>query len=178
MRDPAGYQRKSGEITMQSSFRNLLPGLLLALMPVFVAAQQPAVAPVDLKYEIEAARNKMEKELRIILATELRLTPKEKEAFWPIFNEYFTERRKIGDMRVKLILDYSENYDRMTEQFADRMLDDFIQYNSDLLKLHKKYMRRFKGILPSTKVARLFQVQNKLDAVVNFNLAARIPLVQ
>jgi len=156
----------------------MILGLALLGVPALLLGQQPTVAPVDLKYEIEAARDKMEKELRIVLAGELNLTPKEREEFWPVFNEYYAERRKIGDLRVKLIRDYADNYEKMTEEFANRILDDFIKYNSDLVKLRKKYIRRFKATMPATKVARLYQVEGKLEAVVDFNLAAQIPLIQ
>jgi hypothetical protein len=46
-----------------------------------------------------------------------------------------------------------------------------------MLKLHKKYMRRFGKLLTPLELARFYQIENKLDAVVNVQLAQGIPLI-
>jgi hypothetical protein len=159
---------------------NILIAAFFAATALFPAAgyTQSTQVTVDIKHQLQAARNKMDKERRIILASELRLTPTERENFWPLYNEYREDTQEANDMRARLILDYADNYDHMTEEFADRMLSDYFEYSKSIIKIRERYVRRFKKILPSTKVARLYQVENKLDAVLNFKLAAQIPVVQ
>lgn len=159
---------------------NILIAAFFAATALFPAAgyTQSTQVTVDIKHQLQAARNKMDKERRIILASELRLTPTERENFWPLYNEYREDTQVANDMRARLILDYADNYDHMTEEFADRMLSDYFEYSKSIIKVRERYVRRYKKILPTTKVARLYQVENKLDAVLNFKLAAQIPVVQ
>jgi hypothetical protein len=42
--------------------------------------------------------------------------------------------------------------------------------------VRQKHVKIFKKLLPPVKVARFFQLENKLDAVVNYELAQSIPL--
>jgi hypothetical protein len=42
----------------------------------------------------------------------------------------------------------------------------------------KGYQSKFGAVLPATKVARYYQIENKLRAAVNYELADAIPLVQ
>jgi hypothetical protein len=159
--------------------KTLLVSLTSALLTLPVAGRaQMAETQVDLEYQVEAARQLMDKERRIVFAAELLLTPEEREGFWPIYNEYAKEIGQVADLRVQFITDYAANYDTMTDERADRLLKSFFDYNEKLVKTRRKYLRRYKKVLPTTKVARFYQVENKLDAILNFNLAAQIPLVQ
>lgn len=153
--------------------------VILSLLTLpFAGRAQMAEPQVDLKYQVEAARQLMDKERRIVFAAELVLTPEERDGFWPIYNEYAEEIGEVGNLRVQFITDYAANYDSMTDEKAERLLKDFFDYNDKLLKTRRKYLRRYKKVLPATKVARFYQVENKLDAIMNFNLASQIPLVQ
>lgn len=154
----------------------LISATLILLVPlaVFAQAQQPLVTPEN---KIEAARKQMRTERKLVLAGELVLTPDESNAFWPLYNEYEADIRKIGDERVSMIMDYADNFDNITPEYADRMLEEYFDVEQRLLKTRKKYVKRFKKVLPSIKVARLYQVENKLNAIVDVQLAASIPVI-
>jgi hypothetical protein len=44
--------------------------------------------------------------------------------------------------------------------------------------LLRAYVPRFQKVLPAKKVTRLYQVENKLRALVNYELARQIPFVK
>lgn len=46
------------------------------------------------------------------------------------------------------------------------------------LKLRKTYLPKFRKILPAKKVARYYQIENKIQAALYSELAVKIPLVQ
>jgi len=142
------------------------------------AISQTKAPLIGLDDQIEAARKLMRTERRLVHATELTLTPEESTAFWPVYMEYAAERQAIGNRRVQLITDYAENFDAITTEFANNALKEAIDIDSELLKVRKKYVNRFKRALPVIKVVRFYQVESKLDAIVNFQLAAQIPLIQ
>jgi len=57
-------------------------------------------------------------------------------------------------------------------------LDNDLSIDSDYQKLRQSYLPKFRGILPDKKVARFYQLESKINAVVEFELARIIPLVQ
>ncbi len=142
------------------------------------ATAQSTEPLVGLEHEIEAARKLMRTERKLVIAGELFLTPEEAKAFWPVYQDYQAEIAPIGDQKIKLITEYGEKFSSMTPELAERMLKESFDIDSRLLKLQKSYVRKFKKVLPVIKVVRLYQIENKLNAVLNFQLAARIPLVQ
>ena len=142
------------------------------------AAGQSREPLVKLEHEIEAARKLMSTERKLIIAGELFLTPDESKAFWPVYNEYEAATRKIGDEKIRLITDYGENFDKMTPEYAERLLEDSFDINSQYIDLRRSYVKKFKKVLPVIKVVRLYQIDSKLNAVLEFRLAAQIPLVQ
>jgi len=152
-------------------------GLAILLPPVSGLAQEktPLVTP---EHEIEAARKLMRTERKLVIAGELVMTPAEAKAFWPVYNEYVEEMSLIGDEKVRLITDFSEHYQDMTEEFADQILSRHLDIQNRALKVRRQYVKRFKKVLPTIKVAKLYQVENKLDAVVDYQLAAQIPMIE
>jgi len=128
--------------------------------------------------EIEASRTLIQTERKILIMSELALTAEEAEDFWPLYDEYSSERKKLGNMRVQIITDYAANYETMTDELAGSLLDDSVSYDQKSIKLKKKYIKKFRRALPNIKVTRYFQLENKLDAFTNFELAAQIPLME
>jgi hypothetical protein len=128
--------------------------------------------------DIEAARSIVKTERKILIMREMQFTPQEAEAFWPLYDEYVLKRRPIGDLRVKVITDYAANYQTMTNELAKSLLDEAVKYEDRSLKLKKQYIKKFRKILPQIKVVRYFQLESKLDAIIDFDLASQIPLME
>jgi hypothetical protein len=150
---------------------------IVMLLIVTVAVAQEKQPLVKLENEIEAARKQMITERKLVIAGELVLTPDESKAFWPVYNEYLEKRRVIGDDEVRLITEFADNYEDMSDDMADRMIKESLDIRSRALKLQQQYVRRFKKVLPSIKVAKLYQVESKLDAVMDYQLASMIPMI-
>jgi hypothetical protein len=66
----------------------------------------------------------------------------------------------------------------MTDAAANKLVDEAVAIESDRTKLAQSYLPNFKKVLPPPKVARYYQIENKIRAVVNYELAERIPLVK
>ncbi|MEE9282336.1 MAG: hypothetical protein V3V67_19405 [Myxococcota bacterium] len=130
-----------------------------------------------MRSDIELTRAVIQTERQAIVSHALELTDAQSEKFWPLFREYRVERAKISDRLVKIILDYAEHYPNVTVDEARDMVDGYLDLQSDELKLRKRYLPRFRKILPEIKVTRLYQVENKLDAAIKLELAKSIPLI-
>lgn len=113
-----------------------------------------------------------------IVAASLQLSEAEGEAFWPLFRDYRTAVEKVGAREAALITDFAARYGDLDDAQARALLDAATSAEADRLKLKQQYVKRFAKILPGVTLARFFQVENKLDAVIRMELAAGIPLVR
>ncbi|MGD8542604.1 MAG: hypothetical protein PVI39_09975 [Desulfobacteraceae bacterium] len=66
----------------------------------------------------------------------------------------------------------------MTDAKARDLLDEYMAYTAEYLALRQDYLPRFRNVIPEKKVTRCYQIENKIRAVVNFELAGQIPLMQ
>ncbi len=136
----------------------------------------PLFAQTD---EIELTRSLIQTERQAITAKNLELTEAEAEEFWPAFRAYRGELTKLGDRALAMIKSYAEAYnaDSMTDAKADALIKEYLSIEEAELKLKKRWWKKFRKILSARKAARYFQLENKLDAVVDVDLADQIPLI-
>jgi hypothetical protein len=159
-------------------FIGIMTAMLLIIGLPSTGLAQEMEPLIDMDAQIEAARKLLRTERRLVHATELVLTPEESKAFWPVFNEYSAEIQAVGNRKIALIKEYAENFDNITDEFAERGLKESFAIESDMLRVKVKYRDRFKRALPIVKVVRFYQVESKLNAVIDFQLAAQIPLIE
>lgn len=97
--------------------------------------------------------------VKIAFITEkLNLSSKEASAFWPVYNEYDEQVKKLREKQresAKAFLDKSAPSDTESEKFIAEQLANR-QAESDLLK---KYAGEFKKVLPVSKAARLLTLE-------------------
>jgi hypothetical protein len=108
----------------------------------------------------------------------MQLTEGESRAFWPVYNEYVQELRKVNDRRVRLITDYATTYENLTEMQAKAFLKEAVEIEKAYAALKESWIPKFAEVLTPKMTARFFQIENKLDAIIEYELAAEIPLVR
>ena len=128
--------------------------------------------------QIELNRLALQRQRNELVNQFMKLNLKEVGAFLPVYEAYRTEMGKIGDRTQRLIIDYAENQDNLSDQKALAMLDESMKIKEAELELRRKYVEEFKRVIPPKKVVRFFQVDNKFNAIVNYNLAGSIPLIE
>ncbi|HEX9180828.1 MAG TPA: hypothetical protein VF859_10570 [Burkholderiales bacterium] len=156
---------------MLRTILGLVPLLALAIHPVH-ADQASAYA----EFQRQALGNQREAAVR----ANLDLTPKEAEAFWPLYREYHAEREKLGDRTYQLIREYADAYNnnRVTDEQGNRWVSESLELEQARARLKQRYMQKFAGVLPGRKFARYYQIESKLDNLINAKLSAEIPLVE
>jgi hypothetical protein len=108
----------------------------------------------------------------------MQLTEAEAKSFWPVYTRYQDELFLLRVRTVKLIADFSEAVDRMDDATAKKLLDEHMTIDALGVKLRKAYLPKFRAVLPEVKVARYYQIENKIYAAILYELAARIPLAK
>jgi len=127
---------------------------------------------------IELVRGVLKLEKKAVVAEAMMLTSAESGPFWELYNEYELAVNKVQNKRVALIKDYAQNFGTMTDAKADELMKGHLAFQGELLKLKKSYYNKFKKILPTGKAAKFLQIDNKIEALVNAELALEIPVVE
>lgn len=166
--------------------------LLLALSGAAVAAEpaKPA-AKADPKMaqsaekvtdaaaaEIAQVRADIQKDRNAIVGAAMDLTDAQAGPFWELYAGYRAARKPAADRITALIVDYAKNAATLTDEQAAKMLDEMVAIQKQETATKAEWAAKFKAKLPGKIVARFFQVDNKLDAIINFQLASEVPLVQ
>ena len=148
---------------------------LMAL--AFSLAQAAQSAPAD---NMDILRDKIKADKKLLIAENLGLTDAESKAFWPIYEEYQKELAGLNQRLGKMIQSYATEYNAktMTDDKAKALMTEALSIEEAETALKKKYMDRLNGVIPATKAARYLQMENKIRAVIRFDMAASIPLVQ
>ncbi len=80
----------------------------------------------------------------------LGLTPQESQNFWPIYNQYEDEQKKIRQ-KYK----FSNNFATMTDAEAEKMLEGTLEMEQQLLNLKRDYIQRMRKVIPVRKIVML-----------------------
>ncbi len=123
-------------------------------------------------------REKIRADRKLLVASNMELTDAEAKAFWPLYDRYFEDLEAVSAKAADVIEGYARNYESMTDEQASALLDAYLAYEADRLDLRKSYRSRFAEVVPEKKVARFYQIENKIHAVVAYELASKIPLVK
>jgi hypothetical protein len=153
--------------------------LTLTLVSLPVRAEEtPADQTGSATTNMEILREKVRADKKLVVAANMDLTETEAKAFWPVYQEYQTDLAKANEKIGKLIGEYAGSYQGMTDQTAKNILDKSLTLEKERLALRTFYLPRFQKVLPAIKVARYYQIENKIQAIMQYTLAANIPLMK
>jgi hypothetical protein len=157
---------------MTNVIRLILAATAMAvLMPTAAFAQQE-------RDGIEVLRSQIKTDRKAIVALNMDLSEKQSEAFWPVYREYQEKRDELADRRVKLLMEFRDNQVGMTAEQATQILKDSIDLEDKLNDLKHNYRADFVKVLGPRHALRYYQIENKLDAAINYELASVVPLRQ
>ena len=150
----------------------------ILLSAVIIAAAEPAFS-ASMDEEIEQGRQMIREGRLQLVQSELHLTEAEAADFWPIYETYRAETDAIQDRYAAMINEYIRRYDAadLTNEYADQLIESFFGIKRELLDVQEKYLPQFRDVLPALKVARLFQLENKINAEIDAQMALVVPLV-
>ncbi len=157
---------------MNSFSRIVVASLAVALLATELRA---ADAPQDTN---QIVRESLRADKKALVATNLGLTRQEGEKFWPVYDKYQKEIFEVQSQLFEVIEEYASTLDAMTDENARDLTERYLAAEEERAKIRRKYFAPISAVLPGVKVARFYQIENKIDAVVRFEAAAEIPLVK
>jgi hypothetical protein len=113
-----------------------------------------------------------------IISRSMQFTDEQSKAFWPVYRNYAHDQQAIGDQRVALIKDYAANYDHIDDTQAKSYIKRAFQFDDDMLKLRRSYESKFEKAIGAKQTAKFYQVDNRLNLLVNLQLASLLPIIK
>lgn len=143
---------------------------------VFIAAPAFAQSAADTNMEILMQKVKADKKL--LVSSNMNLTDAEAKAFWPLYEEYQKELDKINQHIGHTIKEYADAFNKgpVEDNTAKKLLSEALSAQESEVKLKRTYADKISKVLPWSKTARYIQIENKVRAIVNIELAKAIPL--
>jgi hypothetical protein len=144
-------------------------------------AEKPAASKneqVASDQDIELLRRNIRSQKKQLIAANLSLTDTEATKFWPVYDQYQAEYTKIGDAKLGLIKEYAESWGTITDEQALIYLRRAQDIDESVIQLRKKYVPMVGQVLPGKKTATFFQLERRIDLLLDVQAASQIPLVQ
>ena len=149
---------------------------LVATAPAWAQAKA-ADKPADVEQLVELVRKDVRAQKADIVAKTMKLDADQAAAFWPVYKAYEAERTALGDQKVFVIQDLADHIDTLNDAKAMGLLERSLAIEEQRLALEKKYKDEFLKVLPAKTVARFFQVESRLNNLINLEISSKIPLV-
>jgi hypothetical protein len=157
--------------------RTVHKGSILSLL-VALCLAWPAVAGEADEAELEILVATIKANKKALVAVNLEFEDAEARAFWPVYDRYEGELSSVNDRFVQLIEDYTANFATMSDEKASQIVEDFLTIERERAEVREKYLKPFSEALPGRKVARFYQIENKIQAIFRYKLARNIPVIE
>jgi hypothetical protein len=153
-------------------------GLMIVVAAVLLLCTSPLTAQDKGADNMQILVEKIKADKKLVVAENMQLTEKEARAFWPVYGRYQNELFLLRTRTMNLVQDYADHYETMTDAMAKKLLDEMMAIETLRGKLAVAYLPKFRAVLSERKAARYYQIENKINAGLYYELAARIPLVK
>jgi hypothetical protein len=163
---------------MRMEFVKRTLGVMMALMlfgfaPISFAQDKPAD-------NMQILRAKLKADKKLVVATNMELTESEAKGFWPIYGEYQKDLQRINRRIGNLLESYAADFrgKSLTDDKAKKLIEEAVAIEQAEANLKSAYAPKLSKVLPVKKVARYLQIENKIRAVIKYDLVQGVPLVQ
>ena len=129
---------------------------------------------------MQILRDKIKADKKLVVATNMELTESEAKGFWPIYEQYQKDLQKINQRIAKVLDSYADDNRKksLTDEKAKTLINEATAIDQAEANLKSTYAPKLSKVLPVRKVARYLQIENKIRAVVKYDIASGVPLVR
>lgn len=152
---------------------------LLATLVALAAFAAPLAATAQSTYDdTQQLMAQIQTDKRAVVLKAMDLTDEQLAKFTPIYDAYQAERKVLMERGVNLLNSYASNYETMTDEAAGKLLKEWFKIQEDETALLRKYVKKFDKVLPTSRVLRFVQIENKLNSLLRLPAVRSIPLAQ
>jgi len=160
--------------------RGIITMFFLSLAAISVLVVSPVLSQDKPGDNMQILRDKVKADKKLIIAENMGLTDSEAKGFWPVYEAYQKDLMAINQRIGGLIKGYAAAYNanNLTDEKAQELTAELVSIQKAEAELQASYVPKLNKVLPPKKVARYLQIENKIRALVKYELAAQIPLVE
>ena len=154
--------------------------LSAAMVAAAMLVGQTAAAQEKAADNMAIVMEKVRADKKLLVAANMELSEQEAPAFWPVYESYQKELAGLNERTRKMIESYATAYNAgaVPDDTAKKLLDEALAIEAAEVDLRKSYVPKFSKVLPAAKVARYYQIEQKIRAAIKYELANGIPLVE
>jgi len=151
-----------------------------AMMLMTLVFAVPGLAQDKPADNMQILRDKIKADKKLVVASNMELTESEAKDFWPIYDQYQKDLQKINQRIANVLEGYAADFrgKSLTDEKAKKLIDEAVAIEQAEANIKSTYAPKLSKVLPVKKVARYLQIENKIRAVVKYDLAQGVPLVQ
>ena len=142
-----------------------------------VFAQRETATGYAVEKDLDLLRHDLRAEKKKLIALNLPLTEAEAVKFWPVYDEYAAAMKTHYDEFYNVIKDYAANQKTLTDAQAVSMVARWSQIQVELAQTRQKYVPLIEKVIPGRKAALFFQIDRRLFALIDLQVASEVPLV-
>jgi len=152
---------------------------LLGIAPFFAAsaAAQSQTADHGDYTDLAKLRSEARHDKHALVESTLQLNDAEAKRFWPIYETFqrsLDETNRRRNVALESLM-FREN--RMSNLAAKRLVAELTVIDDREAKARRTLRNRLMRALPPVKVARYLQLEDKLQAIRDYDIASAVPLV-
>lgn len=140
-------------------------------------AQVETANGVEVEKDLALVRRNLRAEKKKILAENVPLTETEATKFWPVYDQYAADMSKHYDEFYALIKEYAANQKTLTDEQAISILKKWSAIQVDVAQTRQKWVPLIEKVIPGRKAAHFFQIDRRLYALMDLQVASQVPLV-
>ena len=158
---------------MKRNISAILFVVISLIAPVAVAEDK--IADVT---DMQALRAAVKSDKKAFVASTMKLTGAEAKKFWPIYDAY-QRSVDVGNQRRALAIEAVIAKDEsLSNLYARNLANELIANDEAEIKARRTLHNRIMRALPPNKAARYLQLESKIRAVQDYDIASTIPLVK
>jgi hypothetical protein len=137
---------------------------------------QRVISPTVSDEDITLLRKDLREMKMQVIGQNMSLSEPEGQKFWPIYNHYVKDLQEVNNQKYALLKQYAEMWATMTDQDALIYVRNWLEADGKAQALRLKYVPVVSQVLPGRKAATFFQLDRRLNMIIDLQLFSQIPL--
>ena len=136
------------------------------------------VSPTITDEDIALLRQDLRAKKMQVIGENMSLSDTEAHKFWPVYNHYVKDLQEVNNQKYALLKQYAHMWSTMTDQDAVIYVRNWLETDAQVQALRVKYVPLVNQVLPGKKAATFFQVDRRLNMIIDLQLFSQIPLAK
>jgi hypothetical protein len=141
-----------------------------------VIVEKGIITPTVTDEDIALLRQDLRAKKMQVIGENMALSDEEGLKFWPIYNHYVKDLTEVNNQKYALLKQYAEMWETMSDQDALIYVRHWLEVDGQAQALRLKYVPVVSQALPGRKAATFFQLDRRLNMIVDLQLFSQIPL--